>query len=190
MLLSGLADAFRQEDRKGGIEAATALSKADISGYRSMTSDKDPSRLLAKISELDNCQPMMKLVAKCQSLLAWTCWEGSGLESEISSKLFTTELVGPDGHIPAENVRIGLLASESWTDYPVSNHSGEETYFVIAGVAEWTVGKSDYAPRQPGEFVHHPAWELHGRRTLDEPFLGAWRWSGDLDLSSFSVARS
>jgi quercetin dioxygenase-like cupin family protein len=102
--------------------------------------------------------------------------------------LFTTELVGPDGHVDADDVRVGLLVSDTDTDYPISSHSGEETYYVIAGLAEWTVGDQRYAPKPPGSFVHHPSWVPHGRKTRNEPFLGAWRWSGNLDLSTFSVA--
>lgn len=33
MLLSSLADSFRREERKGGTEAATTLSKAKVSTF-------------------------------------------------------------------------------------------------------------------------------------------------------------
>lgn len=120
-------------------------------------------------------------------MLDWMRWQGKGLAADTSSRLFTAELVGPDGQITATDIRVGLLVSAARTDYPVSSHSGEETYLVLAGTAEWTVGEQAYEARPPGTLIHHTALAPHGRRTLDEPFLGAWRWSGDLDLSSFSV---
>ena len=110
------------------------------------------------------------------------------MSQEISARLFSTELLGPDGHFHDDVVRVGLLLSEPETNYPVSSHSSEETYFVISGEAEWIVGTGEYQRHPPGSFVHHPAWETHGRCTLLEPFLGAWRWSGNLDLSTFSVS--
>ena len=188
-LLLALADAFSREGREGGRQAADALRRADLGHYRRTLSTSDPSRLLARTSRLPGALPLATLVLDCQGLLDWTSWEGEGLAKDVSRRLFTTELLGPDGHVPAEDVRVGLLASEPMTDYPISSHSGEETYVVIAGVAEWTVGDQGYAQRQPGDLVHHPAWVPHGRRTGEEPFLGAWRWSGDLDLSTFSVVQ-
>lgn len=187
-LLLSLGDAFAEEPRPGGKLAAQALRCADMGAYRRKVSEADPASLLAAAGALPAALSMVEHVLGCQGLLDWTCWSGEGLDGEVSRRLFTTELVGPDGHIPADNVRVGLLASQPWTDYPISSHSGEETYLVLAGVAEWVVDGSDYVERQPGAFVHHPAWAKHGRRTKEEPFFGAWRWSGDLDLSTFSIA--
>lgn len=79
------------------------------------------------------------------------------MADEVSSKLHTTELVGPDGHIQADRVRVELLVSDIETDYPMSVHAVEETYLVIAGVAEWAVGDTNFMQRAPGDFVHHPA---------------------------------
>ncbi|MEO1346744.1 MAG: dimethylsulfonioproprionate lyase family protein [Pseudomonadota bacterium] len=187
-LFLSLSEAFSKEPRAGGKAAAEALRAADLGTYRRTVSEEDPLTVLKAVSELPDALPLVQDVLRCAPSLDWTCWAGAGLSDDISSRLFTTELLGPDGHIPADGLRVGLLASEPWTDYPLSNHSGEETYLVISGVAEWVLEDSGYVERRPGEFVHHPAWAMHGRRTTQQPFLGAWRWSGDLDLSSFSVA--
>lgn len=187
-LLRSLSVAFSKEPRAGGVLASQSLKSANIGTYRRIASEQDPSSVLETVSRLPGALPVVDQVILCATQLDWTCWEGEGLDDAISRRLFTTELLGPDGHIPAEDVRVGLLISDAWTDYPVSSHSGEETYIVLAGVAEWVVGDTDYVRRLPGEFVHHPAWVPHGRRTKNDPFLGAWRWSGDLDLSTFSVA--
>lgn len=186
-LLGALAEVFAGEGRPGGHLAAAALSAAIRTPYRRTTSRADPHAVLKSACANRSAHPLAASVWACRERLDWTAWEGEGLASDVSANLYTTELVGPDGHCLAEAVRVGLLVSDADTDYPVSRHSGEETYFVISGVAEWTVGGSPYTAQAPGRFIHHPAWAPHGRRTRAEPFLGAWRWSGDLDLSSFSV---
>ncbi len=186
-LLNALADAFAGEGRPGGNAAATALRAARDRPYRAMPGTSEPTDLLTAACTHADAFPVAASVMSCAPLISWTNWEGEGLEAGVSSNLHTAELVGPDGHIEAEGVRVGLLVSDKATDYPVSRHSGEETYLVISGTAEWTVDGGPYRAHPPGTLIHHPAWAPHGRRTLAEPFLGAWRWSGDLDLSSFSV---
>ena len=187
-LRSGLAERFDSEGRAGGVLAAQRLRESLNAPYRPTAASHDPGPLLSAACALPDALPLSSHVLGCRSLLQWSLWEGEGLDRNISSSLFSTELVGPDGHFAGDDVRVGLLLSDAGTDYPRSSHSGEETYLVLAGTAEWTVGDEPYTAKPPGALVHHPAWAVHGRRTLGEPFLGAWRWSGDLDLSSFSVA--
>lgn len=150
--------------------------------------DRRPRRGAAAACTLPDSLPIAAQVAACAPLLAWTCWDGKGLARDISRRLFTTERLGPDGHIPAQDVRVGLLVSEPWVDYSMSRHSGEETYLVLLGTAECALNRHGCTARGPGTLIHHPAWHRHGRRTRAEPFLGARRWSGDLDLSSFSAS--
>ena len=186
-LLDGLVVAYGREEREGAALAVAALKDVKTKEYRRTTSTVDPEPVLLNACALPNALPICAEILGCNKLLDWTCWEGKGLSSSVSARLFSTELVGPDGHFPSPAVRVGLLVSEPLTDYPISSHSGEETYFVIAGEAKWAQGDACYRSHSPGEFVHHPAWMPHGRRTDVEPFLGAWRWSGDLDLATFSV---
>ena len=187
-LLSALATAFEAERRPGGDQAAAALLTARTQPYRRVHSAADPSALLDVACAHPCGLPLTASIRSCRHLIDWTNWEGTGLAPAISQKLYSAELLGPDGHVACPDVRVGLLLSAADTDYPVSSHSGEETHLVVSGIAEWTVAGGPYLPQEPGTLVHHPAWVPHGRRTLAEPFLGAWRWSGDLDLASFRVA--
>ncbi|MEM8646438.1 MAG: dimethylsulfonioproprionate lyase family protein [Pseudomonadota bacterium] len=186
-LISGLAVLFGTEGRDGGTLAAKRLHSSLGAQFRRSGSEHSPRALLAEACALEDALGLCQHVCHANPLLDWTLWEGEGLAIDVSARLFTTELVGPGGHFPAEDVRVGLLVSDRQTDYPLSSHSGEETYIVLAGTAQWIVGDTPYTSKPPGAFIHHPAWTPHGRRTLDEPFVGAWRWSGDLDLTSFSV---
>lgn len=186
-LLVKLADAYGAEGRPGGDAAAAALLAASRRDGLCDPTDSAPSALLKRAAEQPGALPISATIGDCCQYFHWTHWAEGTLDDRVSSKLFTTELVGPDGLFHDSSVRVGLLISASDTDYPVSSHSGEETYLVISGVAQWTLDGSPYRPISPGALVHHPSWMPHGRRTLDEVFLGAWRWSGDLDLDSFRV---
>jgi hypothetical protein len=186
-LLAVLADAFEREARPAAAAAALALRAASIEHYRPLPSSAAPGALLDAACRHPDALALAASISACRGLIAWSHWAGEGLDGAVSASLYSAELVGPDGHVPAPNVRVGLLISDRATDYPISRHAGEETYLVISGTAEWALDRSDYRRHAPGALVHHPAWTPHGRRTLGEPFLGAWRWSGDLDLSSFSV---
>ncbi len=187
-LLTSLAEAFAGEGRRGGDLAAEALRNARTRPYRRTRSTARPGPLLETVCALPNAIPLAQLVYACCNVIDWTHWEGTGLATNVSANLYSTELVGPDGHFEADTVRVGLLVSDAQTDYPISSHAGEETYVILAGEAEWFIDGGAYVARLPGALVHHPAWVPHGRRTGIEPFLGVWRWSGDLDLSTFNVA--
>ena len=186
-IFDALRAAYGRENRPGGDAAERSLAavRPDVNDLSS--SGTAPLSLLDAAAGQASALPLAKAVCECAGLFAWQHWAEGELDAEVSSNLYTTELVGPDGVWFDSAVRVGLLISAADTDYPVSSHSGEETYYVISGVAEWTLGDGIYRPVHPGELVHHPAWKPHGRRTLNEVFLGAWRWSGDLDLASFRV---
>jgi hypothetical protein len=186
-LFAALALAFDREGRPGGDAAASALRAVRGRPYRPLPATTRPEALLDRACGHADALPVARLILACRTLIAWTNWEGEGLSKAVSSRLHTAELVGPDGHVDHADVRVGLLISDQATDYPVSRHAGEETYLVVSGTAAWSAGGGPYQRQAPGTLIHHPAWAPHGRRTLDQPFLGAWRWSGDLDLASFRV---
>ena len=189
-LLQEIASVFSAEGRPGGDAAALRLREARYRPFLPGMANTHAMTLLRQACQLGNAVDWARLVLECAAHLAWEHWQGTGLSDRVSSSLYTTELLGPDGHIRDDEVRVGLLVSEANTDYPLSSHSGEETYYVIAGEADWVLDKAPYRRVPPGSLVHHPAWAKHGRKTLSEPFLGAWRWSGNLDLKSFEIARS
>ncbi len=129
-VLSALADAFEKEGRAGGTLAAIRLRDSLDGTYRRTAPTSDPGPLLDAACGLIGAHSVAATVLSCRSILDWMLWEGEGLAADISSRLFIAELVGPDGHIAADDVRVGLLISDAGTDYPVSSHSGEETYLV------------------------------------------------------------
>ena len=188
-LLTVLATIYRREGRPGGdLASAALLSAATKSFDYAVTNSASLGLLINRACDQEKALALAKTIQSCWAFFTWSNWGEGTLTEDVASNLYTAELVGPDGLFKDDRVRVGLLLSEAATDYPISSHSGEETYYVISGLAEWSVDGSPYRIRNPGSFIHHPAWVPHGRRTLDEVFLGAWRWSGDLNLDSFNVA--
>ena len=188
-LLKLLESAFSQENKAGAQSAVSALQNAQKTDITLISYANAPVKLIDCAAGQSGSLPVSGMIKDCCEYFNWENWAQGVLKNEVSSKLFTTELVGPEGLFDDANVRIGLLVSDKNNDYPVSSHSGEETYYVISGIAHWTINDGPYLPFMPGSLVHHPAWVPHGRRTTDEVFLGAWRWSGDLDLRSFQIQK-
>ena len=182
-----LEQAFLSENRQGGNEAAAALSQARSQALTVADTGTAPRSLVQQAAHQSQSLPIASDILKCSPYFYWEKWAEDVLEEEVSANLYTTELIGPEGLLPHDRVRIGLLVSAANTDYPLSSHSGEETYLVISGAAEWVVEGQPYKTMPPGSLVHHPSWVPHGRRTVNEAFLGAWSWSGDLDLDSFRL---
>lgn len=181
-----LADRFQAKERPGARSAADALRAASLTDPMA-TPANVPQEQLTRAAALPGALPEAQDAARCAPILCWSHWAEDKLDDDVSGGLWTAELVGPDGAVSDKSVRVGLLYSDPHVDYPLSSHAGEETYLVLAGTAEWRLVDTDYAAQPPGALVHHPSWKPHGRRTLSEPFLGAWRWSGDLDLSKFKL---
>lgn len=188
-LCVALAAAFGAGGRAGGRLAAQRLLGAASETARPRPARADLGATLRTACEAQDAVPAARLVAALADVLPWQLWKGEGLSPDVSSRLFTAEILGPDGLLPAADVRVGCLLSEAHTHYRLSCHAGEETYFVMSGTATWFMEGAEDARHPPGALVHHRAWVRHGRGTGPQPFLGAWRWSGDLDLTAFEVAR-
>lgn len=190
-LCAALADRFSQEGRAGAEAAQRALLRA--AQMHPDVPDRAPEQRIAAeriaaAAAHPQALPEAALAARCATLLGWAHWGTGTLDDATAAGIRTAELVGPDGAVRVDDVRVGLLHCDAAVDYPRSAHAGEETYLVLSGTALWSVGEDAPVAHPPGALVHHPSWVPHARRTLDEPFLGAWRWSGELDLSTFALA--
>ena len=96
-------------------------------------------------------------------------------------------IVGSGAMVEADGVRGGLFMQRAGCYYPLHAHAAEETYAMLAGEAEWTVGDRAPVTLGPGSFSFHPADAAHATRTFARPILAAWRWSGDIGLESYRL---
>ncbi len=99
-----------------------------------------------------------------------------------------TEILGPNGRVVRANYALGLLALAPRTLYPEHAHPADESYIILAGEAEWRAAARPWRRQPPGAVVHHPSGVAHAMRTLDEPLVAVWLWSGRLDEPARMVA--
>lgn len=130
--------------------------------------------------------PTARSVLKSQCLVPWGSNPVEGnTEKGIAALISVATLMGPEGPIPAPDVRLGLVYMQPHSYYPLHLHDADETYAIIAGQALWTAG-DDTRMRQAGDMIHHPSLMPHAFRTGSEGFLAIWRWSGDINTESYT----
>ncbi len=96
-----------------------------------------------------------------------------------------SEWIGQRGMFESDAIACGVLLLGRETEYPAHSHEAEELYLPLAGHAWWRAGDSEWRLRQPGRWIHHPAWTTHAMRTAQEPLLAAYVWrAGDLTAKS------
>lgn len=125
-------------------------------------------------------------VLRAQKFLPWGSNPVEGnTENSIAAMISVASLLGPEGPIPAPDVRLGLVYMQPESYYPLHLHDADETYAIIAGQALWTAG-DDIRMREAGDMIHHPSLMPHAFRTGPEGFLAIWRWSGDINTHSYA----
>ena len=134
----------------------------------------------------DSTHPTARAVLAVQTVLPWGSNPVEGnTEASIAAMISVLTLMGPEGPIPAPDVRLGLVYMRPDSYYPLHIHDADETYAIIAGQALWTAGQ-DTRMRRAGDMIHHPSLMPHAFRTGAEGFLAIWRWSGDINLHSYA----
>ena len=134
----------------------------------------------------DSTHPTARSVLTAQKFLSWGSNPVEGnTEESIAAMISVLTLMGPEGPIPAPDVRLGLVYMRPECYYPLHLHDADETYAIIAGQALWTAG-DDTRMRGAGDMIHHPSLMPHAFRTGSEGFLAIWRWSGDINTHSYA----
>jgi hypothetical protein len=98
------------------------------------------------------------------------------------------ELLGPEGLIRSERVRLGLYGMMPHAEYGIRTHPAEEIYIMLAGDVDWIRGDAPYAPHKPGERSHHPSMMPHASRTRDAAFMSVYAWHGDISTRDYVYA--
>lgn len=102
------------------------------------------------------------------------------------SMYLVATVMGPEGPVPCADLRMGLYYQRPNTYYGLHNHDADETYSILAGSAIWTAG-DDTQLRETGAQIHHPSRLPHAFRTGPDGVLAFWRWSGDVNLHSYTM---
>jgi quercetin dioxygenase-like cupin family protein len=94
------------------------------------------------------------------------------------------EWVGPCRTIHSTAIRVGILILGPATEYPEHHHPAEEVYHIISGHTLWSKAAEPWCQHPPGTAIHHAPHIPHATKTLAEPLLALYCWSGDIDAAA------
>ncbi len=95
------------------------------------------------------------------------------------------ELVGPDGLVESESIRLGLYGMLPNSEYGVRTHPAEEIYIMLAGECFWKRGDAPYCCERPNGRSYHPSLMPHASKTEDQAFMSVYAWVGDLSTDAY-----
>lgn len=164
---------------KSLIAACTCNAKAPVS---KSTCPARLGSLLAQTSSL-----ALRELSKVMHTLPWASSRTKARMHPDLANLTTVELIGPDGVVEFNHIRIGLLYQPEKVAYPNHRHAAEELYFVLSGSALW--GQSNQVPTNlpPDSFRYHASWEWHEIITQQVPLLALYCWTGDLRFDQYEL---
>ena len=95
------------------------------------------------------------------------------------------ELLGPDGIIQSNNVRLGLYGILPNSEYGIRTHPAEEVFIMLAGEADWLRGTENYHVKKVGEYSYHPSGMRHATKTNHLAFMSVYIWTGDVSTEGY-----
>jgi hypothetical protein len=184
-LLSALSAVFAVEPREEASRTARHLIEMGPL-HLGDTQRPCPAETMMRAALAASDHPAAKAVLDGFHLLPWGENPVAAQSAEVSSTFIVCTLIGPDGPVPNDDLRMGLYWQHPETYYCLHAHNADETYAIIAGGAEWTAG-DDTRWRGPGEMIHHPSLLPHAFRAGPQGLLALWRWSGDISIDSYHL---
>ena len=188
-VLADLADLFDAEKRIGGHETAQELRAICSKTHTPLFPAHQVLTKTIQTALSINPTPITEKISKVMPLIDW---HHSGLKDgrirpEIANHLATTELIGPDGMIFCETLRVGLFAQSANINYVTRQHAAEETFIMLGGSAYWQAGDNPPELCKTGDIIFHQSNTPHVSITRDEPFIAAWRWTGDIAFDKYTL---
>lgn len=184
-LLKAAADVYAAEGREEATRTAEALMTTP---QPTAVEPQAPCDLDLAIRDClaTSDHPLARALLAAQDLAPWGMNPvGEQMTPEAAAICAVCTLMGPEGPIPAPDLRLGLLYQRPDSYYALHNHHADETYVIIAGSAIWTAG-DETGPKTVGDAIHHPSLMPHAFRTGPEGFVALWRWSGDVNTESYT----
>jgi hypothetical protein len=187
-LLLEMANLFDKENRSDADQTSLALREAAGKVAPIQAEPYVYDHLVSKA--VDQAQHPSAVAARdCQQFLQWENTAGildAHIPLAVSSAFAGNSLMGPGCLIDHPSIRCGLYFQLANTYYSLHHHEAVETYIMIDGVGDWTQG--DVTTRYEVEgIIHHPSFMPHAFRTFDKPLLAIWRWSGNIDTSTYKM---
>lgn len=144
-----------------------------------------PPALENAIAQHQSCE--LSLLKAMAHTLPWTPTKTIAKQNPTLAQLAAVELIGPNGLVASDALRLGLLLQPAHTHYPKHRHAAEELYLVLSGIASWGQGSLPPSVQEPGNFIYHKSWEWHEMKTSNQPLLALWCWLGDLRIDQYEI---
>ena len=190
-LIDALADLFDGEGRPGGDEVAAALRHHRDDPVCHPGSGTAIDQEIRNLCAEPDATSIAHLTAAAWHFLPW---HYSGLSDgripeELARRMITCEILGDRGTIFCSTCRVGFFAQMSGVDYGARTHAAEETFFVVAGEADFRLPPGDWHRLRPGDAIHHPSMAPHQSRSPDRAMLAVWRWTGSIGLETYQMQK-
>ncbi len=95
------------------------------------------------------------------------------------------EILGPDGLVKSDVVRLGLYGMLPHSEYGIRTHPAEEIFIMLAGDCLWKKADQPYMSLTVNERSHHPSYTHHATKTEDNAFMSVYVWYGDLSADQY-----
>ena len=143
-----------------------------------------PDTMLAVLAA-ENAHPVCRMIPKIP--FHWTPPHTSDdpLYVAHSQKKVHVELIGPDGLVLSNEIRMGLYGILPHAEYGIRSHLAEETFKMLAGECYWIRGDMPYTLHKAGEESYHPSMMPHATKTGDSAFMSIYVWVGDVSFDSY-----
>jgi len=128
---------------------------------------------------LNNAKPvapdLTEAISNIGGSLPWvdsTAFWGDRLGA-AGKRMWFAEVVGPVNarFKAAGRYILAVQVHAAGVTYPQHYHPIIETYYVVAGRADWALDNRDWKELGPGSLVHMSPNRIHGMRTHSEPLL-------------------
>ncbi len=103
----------------------------------------------------------------------------------VSTRKALVELIGPEGLVKSNDIRMGVYGIQPGVDYGIRTHPAEEIFVTIAGRADWLMADEGYTEHGPGSRRYHRSMVPHATRTRDSAFMSIYIWTGDVSFENY-----
>ncbi len=143
-----------------------------------------PESILGVMAQED-AHPICDLVARIPFNWAPPQTSVDPLYVQHSISKSHVELLGPNGLVKSDAVRLGLYGMLPHSEYGLRTHPAEEIYVMLAGQVDWKHADRSYTPHLPGERSYHPSMMPHASRTRGIAFFSVYAWHGDISTEDY-----
>jgi hypothetical protein len=185
-LVVGFAAELRRHSLPAAETAARLLDAAAIRPVADSFGGLVPRHLDVALTAA-NRHPLTELVIAVAHRVPWVEVIGREMPASFAGRYGYCVIVGPGAPIEADDIAFGAYVQFPNTWYPRHWHAADELYLPLSGTALWSRDGISDAPELPGTLIHHTPFERHATRTIDEPLLALWSWTGDLTFDSYGI---